>query len=118
MYRGKDRIPTAKPCRLQEAEIPFLLACGCNNATKTPAQSILRKLSCVNWLEVSTTGLKMHASGGRGGLPKVSFQCETVSWWLNEEAIKGQVEVAGYTLVSEDPEVVLQSLDRNVTSRT
>jgi len=34
---------------------------------------------------------------------------------IGEEAIKNQVEAAGYTLVSEDPEVVLQSLDRNVT---
>ena len=34
---------------------------------------------------------------------------------IGEEAIKGQVEAAGYTLVSENPEVVLQSLDRNVT---
>ena len=34
---------------------------------------------------------------------------------IGEEAIKNQVKAAGFTLDSENPEIVLQSLDRNVT---
>ena len=34
---------------------------------------------------------------------------------IGEEAIKNQVKAAGFTLDSENPELVLQSLDRSVT---
>ena len=112
MYRGKDRIPTAEAFikRLQEAKIPFLFVT--NNATKTPAQ-VAENLRVNYGTEVSAD--EVYTSGVAAvDYLKSHFNVYRIMV-IGEEAIKNQVEAAGYTLVSEDPEVVLQSLDRNVT---
>jgi HAD hydrolase, TIGR01457 family len=112
MYRGKDRIPTAEAFikRLQEAQIPFLFVT--NNATKTPAQ-VAENLRVNYGTEVSAD--EVYTSGVAAvDYLKSHFNVNRVMV-IGEEAIKNQVEAAGYTLVSEEPEVVLQSLDRNVT---
>ena len=112
MYRGKDRIPTAEAFikRLQEAQIPFLFVT--NNATKTPAQ-VAENLRVNYGTEVSAD--EVYTSGVAAvDYLKSHFNVNRVMV-IGEEAIKNQVEAAGYTLVSENPEVVLQSLDRNVT---
>lgn len=112
MYKGKDRIPTAEAFirRLQEANIPFLFVT--NNATKTPAQ-VAENLRKNYETEVSPS--EVYTSGIASiDYIKSHFDVNRIMV-IGEEAIKKQIQEAGYILDNENPEIVLQSLDRNVT---
>ena len=112
MYKGKERIPSAEAFikRLQEANIPFLFVT--NNATKTPeqvAQNLRENYGTnVEASEVYTSGVAAV------DYIKSHYPVERIMV-IGEEAIKNQVKAAGFTLDSENPELVLQSLNRNVT---
>lgn len=112
MYKGKDRIPTAEDFirRLQEKEIPFLFVT--NNATKTPDQVA----------ESLRTNYGVHVTGREvmtSGIAAMDYLHRHVTakqlMIVGEDALKSQAIQAGYELVSENPEVVLQSLNRDTT---
>lgn len=111
MYMGKNRIPSAEAFikRLQEKDIPFLFVT--NNATKT-TQQVADKLH--NHYDTTVKADQVYTSA----VASVDYLLEhhpgAKVFLLGSDSLKGQLVEAGFTLVDENPDVVLQSLDINL----
>ena len=112
MYKGKERIPTAEEfirC-LQQANIPFLFVT--NNATKTP-QQVADNLRENYGVEVAKNEVYTSGVAAMDFLESQNFGKKLMI--VGEEALKSQAVERGYELVGENPDVVLQSLNRDTT---
>ena len=111
MYMGKNRIPSAEEfiARLQAKDIPFLFVT--NNATKT-TQQVADKLH--NHYHTTVEAQQVYTSA----VASVDYLLEhhpgAKIFLLGSESLAGQLVEAGFTLVDENPDVVLQSLDSKV----
>ena len=112
MYKGKERIPTAENFirRLQEANIPFLFVT--NNATKTP-QQVADNLRENYGVEVTKNEVYTSGVAAMDFLDNQNFGKKLMI--VGEEALKTQAVERGYELVGDNPDVVLQSLNRETT---
>lgn len=111
MYKGKERIPSAERfiARLQEKNIPFLFVT--NNATRTP-EEVAEHLKAYN---VHVSKEAVYTSG----MAAIDYLKREITGnkvlLIGEHALRTQLLEAGYHLTDEQPDVVLQSLNREVT---
>ena len=112
IYKGKDRIPSAEKFieRLQLEEIPFLFVT--NNATKTP-QEVADNLA--NHYHITVSPDLVYTSG----VATTDYIKEHITgqkaFVIGEKALKEQLQLAGYQVVDQDPDFIVQALDRELT---
>lgn len=112
IYKGKDRIPSAEKFieRLQLEEIPFLFVT--NNATKTP-QEVADNLA--NHYHITVLPDLVYTSG----VATADYIKEHITgqkaFVIGEKALKEQLQLAGYQVVDQDPDFIVQALDRELT---
>ena len=108
MYMGKKRIPSAEAFikKLQEKQIPYLFVT--NNATKTP-QQVADKL--YNHYDTFVQPTEVYTSAVASVDYLLEHHAGAKIFLLGSDSLARQLVEAGFTLVKENPDVVLQSLD-------
>lgn len=111
MYRGMEKIPSAKRFieRLQSDKIPFLFVT--NNATRTPKE-VAEHLAKNFDILVSEDTIYTSGIATIDYLNEKQFGKKVMV--IAENAIKEQLLQSDYELVHEQPDVVVQSLSRTV----
>jgi len=112
VYKGAERIPTAEVFvkELQDKNIPFLFVT--NNATKTAAEvreNLLRNFQ----IDVTEDHIYTSAMAALDYLKELNIGQKVMV--VGEASLKQEVQAAGFEMVEENPDFVLQALDRDVT---
>lgn len=112
VYKGSERIPSAEAFieKLKTQNIPFLFVT--NNATKTPAEV---KGNLLHNFHIDVTEEHIYTSG-MAALDYLSEQdMGKKVMVIGEKSLKDQVLQSGFDIVADNPDFVLQALDRAVT---
>ena len=112
VYKGAERIPTAEIFvkELQDKNIPFLFVT--NNATKTAAEvkeNLLKNFQ----IDVTEDHIYTSAMAALDHLSEWNIGKKVLV--IGEASLKQEVQSAGFEMVDEHPDFVLQALDRGVT---
>ena len=112
MYKGAERIPTAEVFvkELQDKNIPFLFVT--NNATKT-ATEVKENLLHNFQIDVTEDHIYTSAMAALDHLNELNIGKKVLV--VGEPSLKQEVQAAGFEMVDENPDFVLQALDRGVT---
>ena len=112
VYKGAERIPTAEIFvkELQDKNIPFLFVT--NNATKTAAEVKANLLDNFQ-IDVTEDHIYTSAMAALDHLNELNIGKKVLV--VGEASLKQEVQAVGFEMVDQDPDFVLQALDRGVT---